>query len=305
MAIAQKSINPVPLGGPWLPNSEPIVLRKIAGAASEDFARSLSEEFLRALHPKLKSNAIRAKLMPTAPDGSPQFLTAPFWIKEIDLVLLEGIQDGRNGQGDVIKRLCGTWPGLDSHILAYRMEELANCGLPAYLHNGFWHDIDPILIAGLREGGQAVFKAVGKVERAYRELRVEVIWARVRRLRKQVLGKRERGVRYKWTKELEQELLARSTVVGLSTAVSEISQRAGWSRAAIVRRAHKLGVPRETRGERVPWTEADRNFLVQSICHVPVRAIAHELGRSENAVWCKIWEEGPWALGRTGPVALG
>jgi hypothetical protein len=44
------------------------------------------------------------------------------------------------------------------------------------------------------------------------------------------------------------------------------------------------------RGERRPWTEADRNFLVQSIRHVPLRAIARELGRTENAVWCKIWE---------------
>jgi hypothetical protein len=172
------------------------------------------------------------------------------------------------------------------------MEELANRGLPAFLRNGFWHDIDPILIVGLKAGGQAVFKAVGKVEREYRELRVEVIWARVRKLRRQVLGKREKGVRYKWTNELEQALLARAAVVGLSAAVSEICKKTGWSRAAIVRHAHKFGVPSETRGGRVPWTEADRNFLVQSICHVPVSAIARELGRTENAVWCKIWEEG-------------
>ena len=292
MAAAQSSMNSVPVGGSWLPDGQAILVKHILAAGSEDLARRRSEELIRALHPKIKAAAIKAKLAGSTSEGSPQWSTAAFWIKEIDLVLLKGIHNGRNGQGDVIKRLCDTWPGLDSQILKQRMEELANHGLPAFLCNGFWHDIDPILIAGFKAGGQAVFKAVGKVEREYRELRVEVIWARVRRLRKRILDKREKGVRYKWTEELEQELLARSPVVGLSAAVSEICQKTGWSRAAVVRRAHKLGVPSETRGERVPWTEADRNFLVQSICHVPVRVIAHELGRTENAVWCKIWEEG-------------
>ena len=292
MATAQSSINSVPVGGPWLPDGQAILVKDILAAGSEDLARNRSEKLIRALHPKMKAAAIKAKLAGSTPEGSPQWSTAAFWIKEIDLVLLEGIHNGRNGQGDVIKRLCDTWPGLDSQILKQRMEELANHGLPAFLRDGFWHDIDPILIAGLKAGGQAVFKAVGKVEREYRELRVEMIWARIRRLRKQVLSKRQKGVRYKWTKELEQELLARSAVVGLSAAVSEICQKGGWSRAAVVRRAHRLGVPTEVRGQRCPWTEADRNFLVQSIRHVPVKAIARELGRTENAVWCKIWEEG-------------
>ncbi|HLG97902.1 MAG TPA: hypothetical protein VKX49_16430 [Bryobacteraceae bacterium] len=292
MATAQSSMNSIPVGGLWLPDGDAILVKDILAAGSEDLARSRSEELIRALHPKMKTAAIKAKLAASTPEGSPQWSTAAFWMKEIDLVLLEGIHNGRNGQGDVIKRLCDTWPWLDSQILQQRMEELANQGLPAFLCNGFWHDIDPILIAGLKAGGQAVFKAVGKVEREFRELRVEVIWARVRRLRKRAIGKREKGMRYKWTDELEEELLARSSIVGLSAAVSEICQKTGWSRAAVVRRAHKLGVPIEPRGGRVPWTEADRNFLVQSICHVPVRAIAHELGRTENAVWCKIWEEG-------------
>jgi hypothetical protein len=292
VVTAQKPINPVPVGNPWLAEGETILVTEIASAGSEHLARARSEEIMRGLHPKLKSNAIRAKLTPTAPGGSPPWLTPAFWVKEIDLVLLEGIHNGRRGQGDVIKRLCGSWPRLDSQILKQRMEELANRELPAYLRNGFWHDIDPILIAALKTGRQAVFKAVGKVERDYRELRVEAIWARVRRLRKQVLAKGKKGLKYKWTNELEQQLLARSTVVGLSAAVSEICGETGWSRAAIVRRAHKLGVPSKTRGERLPWTEADRNFLVQSICHLPVPAIARELGRTENAVWCKVWEEG-------------
>jgi hypothetical protein len=174
------------------------------------------------------------------------------------------------------------------------MEELANRGLPNFLHEDFWHKegIDPILLAGLKAGGHAIFRAVGKVERMYRGLRVEVIWARVRRLRKQCRERPRKGVRYTWTDKLEQELLGRCADAGLSNAVTEICKKTGWSRAAVVRRAHRLGVPAAERGERSYWSEADRNFLVQSIGHVPVKTIARELGRTENAVWCKIWEEG-------------
>jgi len=294
VATAQKSTIPVPVGGPWLPNSEPVLLNQIVGAPSEDLARSLSEELLRALHPKLKSNAIRAKLMPTAPDGSPQWLTVSFWVKEIDLVLLEGIHNGRSGQSNAIKRLCDIWPKLDSNMLRGRMEDLANRGLPDFLHDEFWREqgIDPILMAGLKAGGQAIFHAVGKVEKMYRDLRVEVIWARVRRLRRQCRNERQKRKRCTWTEELDHELLVRCADAGLSVAVAEICQKTGWSRIAAVRRAHQLGVATEERGERCPWTEADRNFLVQSIRHVPVKAIARELGRTENAVWCKIWEQG-------------
>jgi hypothetical protein len=146
-------------------------------------------------------------------------------------------------------------------------------------------------MTGLKAGGQAIFQAVGKVERMYRDLRVEAIWARVRRLRRQFRKRQGQRVRYRWTDELEQELCGRCADAGLRDAVTEICKKTGWSRAAVVRRAHKLGVPAKEREQR-HWTEADRNFLVQSIRHVPVKTIARELGRTENAVWCKIWAEG-------------
>jgi hypothetical protein len=294
VATAQKSINSVPLGGAWLPDTEMILVKEIAYADSPELARSRSDEIMRALHPKLKPAVIRAKLAPTAADGLPQWLTSAFWIKEIDLVLLEGIHNGRRGQSDVIRRLCETWPQLHANILKARMEELANRAMPDFLREEFWREegIDSVLLAGLRAGGQAIFQAVGKVERMYRDLRVEVIWARVRRLRKQRRNKRRKGVRYPWTKELEQELLARCAGAGLTDAVTEICKNTGWSRSAVVHRAHKLGVPVDERGKFNAWTEADRNFLVQSVRHVPVKTIARELGRTENAVWCKIWEEG-------------
>ena len=282
------------ISGPPHSTIETILEREISGAVSEDLARSRSEELICALHPRLKPAAIRAKLALTAPDGSPQWLSAAFWAKEIDLVLIEGIHHGRQGQRDVIRRLRGTWPQLDANILEERMEKLANHGLPKFLHEDFWREegIDSVLLAGLKTGGQAIFQAVGKVGKMHRELRVEVIWARVRRLRKQCRKRSPKGMRCTWTNELEQELRGRCAIEGLSTAVTEICKKTGWSRASVARRAHKLGVPVKQRGRRNAWTEADRNFLVQSVGHVPVKTIARELGRTENAVWCKIWEEG-------------
>jgi hypothetical protein len=294
MATAQSSSNLIPVGGPWLPAGEAILMKEILAAGSEDLARSRSEELIRGLHPKIKTAAIEAKLTGNTPDGSPTWLTAAFWIREIDLILLEGIHNGRRGQSNVIARLRDIWPQLDANVLTERMEGLAKRGLPNFLHDEFWREegIDPILLAGLKAGGQAIFQAVGKVERIYRDLRVEVIWARVRRLRKQSRRKQSTRARCKWTNELEQELQARCAAAGLGAAVTEMCKKTGWSRAAVVRRAHKLGVPIEERGEHSTWTEADRNFLVQFMGHVPVKTIARELDRTENAVWCKVWEEG-------------
>ncbi len=294
MATAQKSIDSVPADGTWLPGAEIILLKEIMGPGSEDLDRNRAERVMRVLHPRLKPNAIQRRLAPLAPDSSPQWRTVEFWLREIDFVLLEGIHSGRHGQSEVIERICRTWAELDAKMLKQRMEELAHRGLPKFLQEDFWQEegIDPVLLAGLKAGGQALRHAVGKVQSMQRDLRVEVIWARVRRLRKQSRKKSRRGLRCAWTKELDQQLFARSAGLGLSAAVSEIRGKTGWSRAAIVRRAHKLGVATGERGERSPWTEADRNFLAQSIRHVPVKAIARELGRTENAVWCKIWEEG-------------
>jgi hypothetical protein len=294
VATAQTSMDSVPAGDAWLPEAETILLKEIMGPGSEHLDRNRAERAMRALHPRLKPNAIERKLAPLTPDGSPQWRAVEFWLREIDFVLLEGVHSGRRGQSEVIERICQTWAELDTKILKERMEELAHRGLPKFLQEDFWHEegIDPILLAGLKAGGQALRQAVGKVQSMQRDLRVEVIWARVRRLRKQSRKKHRRGLRCAWTKELDQQLFTLSAGLGLSAAVSEIREKTGWSRAAIVRRAHKLGVATGERGDRSPWTEADRNFLAQSIRHVPVKAIARELGRTENAVWCKIWEEG-------------
>ena|SRR5215469_3814269 len=63
-------------------------------ANSTTVARTMNKlangkEVVRALLPKLKATAIWAKLAPIAPDGSAQWMTAAFWVKQVDLFLLE------------------------------------------------------------------------------------------------------------------------------------------------------------------------------------------------------------------------
>ena len=248
---------------------------------------------MRTLHPKLKPNAVQKKLAPRSPDGSPCWMTVEFWLDEIDFVLLEGIFNGRAGQTEAIERLCCTWAKLDSKELRNRMEELAIKGLPNFLQDDFWQEeLDTMLLDGIAAGGHRIRRAVGKVLKMHPELRVEVIWARVRRLRKQRGKDGRQGVRFPWTSGLDQQLLTRCAVAGLGVGVSEVQVKTGWPRSAILRRAHKLGIVVQEHPERREWTAADKNFLVQSIRHVPVKVIARELDRTENAVWCKIWEEG-------------
>jgi hypothetical protein len=39
VATGQRSINSVPIGGPWLPESETILLKEIVSASSRELAR--------------------------------------------------------------------------------------------------------------------------------------------------------------------------------------------------------------------------------------------------------------------------
>ena len=63
------------------------------------------------------------------------------------------------------------------------MQALAVDGLPQWLKPDFWTaDMDRILLAGIREGAAGEMKAVGKIVRLHPELRIEIVWARLRHL---------------------------------------------------------------------------------------------------------------------------
>jgi hypothetical protein len=65
-----------------------------------------------------------------------------------------------------------------------------------------WRAADPILLGGVREANQCEREAVDKVLGKFSELRVEAIWARLRRLR----YKQKRDGPLRWTTELDDRI---------------------------------------------------------------------------------------------------
>ena len=82
--------------------------------------------------------------------------------------------------------------------------------LPEWLRDEFWSELDPILERGVKSGRGAERQAVSKVLRLRPDLRLGVIWARVRRIRQRFMRRNGhgRGVRYAWTPVLDGKLQA-------------------------------------------------------------------------------------------------
>ena len=122
----------------------------------------------------------------------------------------------------------------------------------------------------------------------FSELRVEAIWARVRRLR----YKQKRSGPLRWTNELDDRLRRVHREGGLRAAVSDIQNLTDWPRRAILRRAHQLGLPKEALADRRRWTMAEFRFALESVNHLSIREIADELERSEKSVWDMVGSRG-------------
>ena len=266
------------------------VLRKMIPAEQTTKGDAIGK--LRALHPKLKkAHAIEKRLDGITRGGVAVWLTPAFWKREIDLTLIEGIYGGKAKRPQAIERIQAVFPEFDAEELRARMETLAAESQPEWFQKNFWEHLDTILLAGMRQGKAEERKAVDKILREHRELRVERVWARVRDLRRQNRKASEPRAG-PWTKEQDERLLAFCSEVGLRDAVSVMQRETGWRRDAIVRRVHKLGVPKKQYQRKQEWSEIDRTFLLVSVRHVPVRKIARQLGRPEKAVWVQIWREG-------------
>ena len=130
--------------------------------------------------------------------------------------------------------------------------------------------VDPILPEGIRKANQCEREAVDKALCAFSELRTAAIWARLRRLR----YKQGTGGPLLWSNELDERLVRVHRDAGLSASVSDIQNLTGWPRRAILRRAHKLGLPTERVGDRQRWTMAELRFAIESVNHLTVREIA-------------------------------
>jgi hypothetical protein len=164
---------------------------------------------------------------------------------------------------------------------------------PSTMDQRFWRtEVDPILLSGIRNANRLERETVDRVLRRFSELRIGTIWARLRRLCEQRKEDGHTGPPFRWTGELDELLIRVHEEAGLSAAVSNVQSLTGWPRKAILRRAHKLGLPTRPLGSRRRWTMVEFRFAIESLNHMSVREIAEEIGRSEKAVWDMVSQRG-------------
>ena len=164
---------------------------------------------------------------------------------------------------------------------------------PSRIDQGFWSaEVDPILLRGIRAANRLERETVDRVLRKFSELRIGTIWARLRRLQEQRKENGHTCPPFRWTDELDKRLIHFHEEAGLSAAVSGVQSLTGWPRKAILRRAHKLGIPTRPLGSRRRWTMVEYRFAIESLNHMSVREIAEEIGRSEKAVWDMVGQRG-------------
>ena len=164
---------------------------------------------------------------------------------------------------------------------------------PSEMEQRFWRtEVDPILLRGIRTANRLERETVDRVLRKFSELRIGTIWARLRRLQEQRKENGHTGPPFRWTNELDERLIHIHEEAGLSAAVSDVQSLTGWPRKAILRRAHKLGLPTRPLGARRRWTMVEYRFVIESLNHMSVREIAEQIERSEKAVWDMVGQRG-------------
>ena len=156
--------------------------------------KDLAHERVKALHPLPQGKDRYPKdfekwlakvFEKPSEDGVAPWLSLEFWQHEVDKVLIQGIFARNVTQDEVVQRVRSVWPKLSISWLGARMEEVARTGLPRWMDQAFWAtEIDPILLSGLRNASQCQSEAVETVLHAFPQLRVGMIWDRLRRLRK-------------------------------------------------------------------------------------------------------------------------
>ena len=171
--------------------------------------------------------------------------------------------------------------------------QVVRIALASKMDQRFWRtEVDPILLSGIRNANRLHRETVDRALRRFSELRISSIWARLRRLWEQRKENGHNGLPFRWTDELDEQLIRIHEDAGLSAAVSSVRSLTGWPRKAILRRAHKLGLPTRPLGVRRRWTMVEFRFAIESLNHMSVREIAEELGRSEKAVWDMVGQRG-------------
>jgi hypothetical protein len=287
---------------------------------------------VRSVWPKLSISWLGARMEEVARTGLPRWMNQTFWAAEVDPILLSGIQNASQCRREAVEMVQQAFPQLHAGMIRDRLRRLrkpetedlqavvpgfaaANgcnlraapaggeadssataedrIALPSKMDPTFWRtEVDPILLSGIRNANRLERETVDRVLRRFSELRVGTIWARLRRLQEQRKESGHSGPPFRWTDALDERLIRINEEAGLSAAVSGVQSLTGWPRKAILRRAHKLGLPTRPLGSRRPWTMVEFRFVIESLNHMSVREIAEEIGRSEKAVWDMVGQRG-------------
>ena len=215
-------------------------------------------------------------------------------IFSIDELLLRAINQGWDQRLQTIAEVCARNPQLTIEAMEERMEELAQQQLPDWYQNDFWApEIDRILLAHASGGLESQRKAIQKIISKYPDLRRAPVQQRQRTLLRRLQpGKAHRGRKYEWTKELDADLQEAYERSGFEAAVTEVQEATGWPRAAIYRRCHKLGIPKQRKQNQRRWSAVDWKYTLDRLNHVPIAIIAKALRRSVKSVRRKVEAEG-------------
>jgi hypothetical protein len=301
------------------------------------FARNVTEDEVvqrvRSVWPELSSSWLGARIEEVARTGLPRWMDQPFWVSEVDPILLSGIHNAGECECEAVATVMRAFPQLHVGMVWGRLRRLrklrtedlqvivpgfaaadgcnpevapsdgqadliattqaAQIAHPSKVDQSSWRtEVDPILLNGIRNANRLERETVDRVLRRFSELRIGTIWARLRRLQKQRKESGHNGPPFRWTDELDERLIRIHRDAGLSAAVSSVQSLTGWPRSAILRRAHRLGLPTRPSGPRRRWTMVEFRFVIESLNHMSVREIAEEIGRSEKAVWDMVGQRG-------------
>jgi hypothetical protein len=154
----------------------------------------------------------------------------------------------------------------------------------------WFHEIDQILVVGMKYGPRGTQEAVKRVRQLTPELVPAQVWHRMRHLREKERSKSATpvdwsesaieilrdGYRSGGRKKTEAIKAARALYPGIAGyVVSRFARSQGWLDA-------QQG--RKQRDDRRPWTREEEQELFVRAGYEPVKAIAQKLGRSEQSV---------------------
>jgi hypothetical protein len=302
----------------WQQEVDSVLIQGIFGRSA---SKASAVDRIHSVWPGLSATWLHDRMEEVARVGLPQWIQNEFWAVEIDPILRAGVERAHRFRRGAVDAVLRAHPVLHAGAVWGRLRDLRNrrnrvagassgvtsggsSGVDAEAASapqemsprgsaqndgGLWTSrVDAILLDGIRQANRCEREAVNKVLGGFSELRVSTIWARLRRLRYQ---RRTNGP-VAWTNQLDERLVRTCHEVGLAAAVSDVQNLMDWPRRAILRRAHKLGLPTEAVSDRRRWTMAEFRFAIESVNHVSVRDIADDLERSEKAVWDMLTRRG-------------